>query len=63
LNSSFEKFPGDDYCYKKECGNNIINSNEECDDGNNLSGDGCSVDCKNETVGYYCNYTIPQNGT
>lgn len=31
------------------CGNGIIEINEECDDSNNLSGDGCSIICKIET--------------
>ncbi|MDP3733989.1 MAG: DUF4215 domain-containing protein, partial [Nanoarchaeota archaeon] len=31
------------------CGNNILESPEECDDGNVVSGDGCSVDCTAET--------------
>ncbi len=33
------------------CGNSTVESNyEECDDGNNTSGDGCSSICKNETT-------------
>jgi len=27
------------------CGNGILDEGEDCDDGNNLSGDGCSYDC------------------
>src|SRR3954462_1519447 len=27
------------------CGNGLRDSNEECDDGNNKSGDGCEADC------------------
>lgn len=30
------------------CGNGVMNSGEQCDDGNNQGGDGCSFDCKNE---------------
>jgi cysteine-rich repeat protein len=30
------------------CGNGILEGSEECDDGNNLNGDGCSSLCKNE---------------
>jgi len=30
---------------EKLCGDNIINNNEECDDGNNISGDGCDANC------------------
>jgi len=31
------------------CGNAVLETGEECDDGNLISGDGCSVGCKNET--------------
>jgi len=30
------------------CGNYAVETNEECDDGNSLSGDGCSSTCKKE---------------
>ena len=30
------------------CGNNILNGGEECDDGNNVNGDGCAADCTAE---------------
>jgi cysteine-rich repeat protein len=30
------------------CGNNVLESGEECDDGNLINGDGCSSICKNE---------------
>jgi len=30
------------------CGDWIVNGDEECDDGNNFNGDGCSADCKCE---------------
>jgi len=30
------------------CGNDALNGGEECDDGNNLSGDGCAADCTAE---------------
>jgi cysteine-rich repeat protein len=33
------------------CGNGILNDAEECDDGNNVDGDGCSSSCTNEIVG------------
>jgi len=36
-----------------ECGNNIIETGETCDDGNSDSGDGCSSLCSVET-GYVC---------
>ncbi len=31
-----------------DCGDNVINSGETCDDGNNVSGDGCSAACSVE---------------
>lgn len=34
------------------CGDNILDVDEECDDGNNISGDGCSATCELEQ-GYY----------
>lgn len=30
------------------CGNGVINGGEDCDDGNNLDGDGCSATCSHE---------------
>lgn len=30
------------------CGNDALNGGEECDDGNNLDGDGCAADCSSE---------------
>ena len=36
------------------CGNNIIESGEECDDGNTLNGDGCSSTCDIGTVESFC---------
>jgi cysteine-rich repeat protein len=30
------------------CGNDALNGGEECDDGNNLDGDGCAADCTGE---------------
>jgi len=35
-------------CYST-CGDGIVSSDEECDDGNQYSGDGCSPDCRVET--------------
>jgi cysteine-rich repeat protein len=29
----------------EQCGNGVIDAGEECDDGNNLPGDGCESDC------------------
>ncbi len=33
------------------CGNDVLESGEECDDGNNVDGDGCSASCTNESNG------------
>lgn len=30
------------------CGNDVMDDNEACDDGNNVSGDGCSSDCASD---------------
>ena len=35
------------------CGDGLIRLEEECDDGNGISGDGCSSQCKVEYF-YYC---------
>jgi len=35
-------------CPPSTCGNRMIERDEECDDGNALGGDDCSVDCLNE---------------
>lgn len=32
------------------CGNSVIETGEQCDDGNTASGDGCSATCQTETV-------------
>src|SRR5262249_16648952 len=36
------------WAFLASCGNGQLNPGEECDDGNNVSGDGCSADCKIE---------------
>lgn len=33
------------------CGNNVVDGDEECDDGNSAAGDGCAPDCVLEAVG------------
>ncbi len=40
--------PDSPQCYVPECGNNILDAGEECDDGNLDNGDGCSSDCEIE---------------
>lgn len=37
--------------YMPFCGNGIRDANEECDDGNNVDGDGCSAHCTSEAPG------------
>jgi cysteine-rich repeat protein len=32
------------------CGDEILNATEQCDDGNNTDGDGCSAQCENENI-------------
>ncbi|MEA1937136.1 MAG: SdrD B-like domain-containing protein [Patescibacteria group bacterium] len=36
---------------KPYCGDGNLDPGEQCDDGNNINGDGCSADCKNEGGG------------
>jgi len=61
-----EEYCGDGFCNGEEnkincpqdcgnetnniCGDSILGEGEECDDGNNVDGDGCSADCKIEIV-------------
>lgn len=35
-------------CISSNCGNGIIDVGEVCDDGNNLSGDGCNLECSSD---------------
>ncbi len=37
-------------CQEAECGNNLMEFGEQCDDGNTVDGDGCSATCKVENV-------------
>ncbi len=39
----------DGSCSSPDCGDGKREGNEECDDGNNVNGDGCSSDCRDET--------------
>lgn len=42
----------DEVCLEPGCGNNVVEAGEQCDDGNFVSRDGCSIDCaSNETCG------------
>ncbi len=40
------------------CGNSLIDGDEECDDGNNFEGDGCSLICTVES-GFMCDVSVP----
>ncbi len=42
----------------QNCGNSVRQPGEECDDGNAISGDGCSSNCKIEN-GYLCSLSSP----
>ena len=44
----------DETCSENECGNNIIETPETCDDGNDENGDGCSSSCKLEVPTNSC---------
>src|SRR5262249_9379602 len=37
-------------CVPVACGNGFVQPGEQCDDGNNISGDGCSADCLSTEV-------------
>ncbi len=47
-------------CVVVECGNNILEAGEECDDGNTNGGDGCNSICVTETF-LECTGSIPSN--
>ncbi len=45
------------------CGNNVVETGEDCDDGNTTGGDGCSSMCLNEgVVGGVCGNTVLDAG-
>ncbi len=46
----------------ESCGDGYLQETEECDDGNNTSGDGCSVTCTDETAGAVCGNGIEEIG-
>jgi cysteine-rich repeat protein len=45
-----------------ECGNFVLDPGEGCDDGNNVSGDGCSQGCTDEVPGAECGNSIVEIG-
>lgn len=44
------------------CGNGILEGAEQCDDGNNLPGDGCSSTCTKESASAACGDLIDNDG-
>ena len=48
--------------YSTDCGNNQIDPNEDCDDGNTSNGDCCSSTCHFEAVGSSCADSTVCNG-
>ncbi len=45
-----------------DCGNFVLDAGEGCDDGNNVSGDGCSQGCTDEDQGSVCGNHIIEPG-
>jgi fibro-slime domain-containing protein len=48
------KTPGQPCEDQRKCGNSVLTSDEVCDDGNTLDGDGCSANCQSITDGWQC---------
>jgi cysteine-rich repeat protein len=46
----------------QDCGNGILEGDEDCDDGNNLDGDCCSANCTYEPAGSPCPDDLFCNG-
>jgi len=44
------------------CGNNIVETGEQCDDGNLINGDGCSSICQIEIIAPVCGNNIIETG-
>jgi cysteine-rich repeat protein len=46
------------------CGDGVlsIDNGEQCDDGNNIDGDGCSADCKIESSSPFCGNGVVETG-
>jgi len=47
------------YLYRKRCGNGVVDSGEQCDDGNAVDGDCCSSTCQFEPMGAPCEIGNP----
>jgi cysteine-rich repeat protein len=41
------------------CGNGVVEQGEECDDGNNVNGDGCNADCTWQSCGGFAGFRCP----
>jgi cysteine-rich repeat protein len=57
----WERFDGSDreiFLAAPTCGNGILDPGEQCDDGNNIPGDGCSATCQSEV---WKDYNGPEN--
>lgn len=54
-----EYFP---ICTASMCGNGVVQSGEQCDDGNTASGDGCSSTCQSESITPVCGNGVLQSG-
>ena len=46
--------PGQPCVSQRKCGNGVLTVDEACDDGNTVSGDGCSADCQTIEPGWQC---------
>ncbi len=44
------------------CGNGVVETGEQCDDGNTKSGDGCSATCQNEAPAPVCGNGVVEAG-
>jgi cysteine-rich repeat protein len=44
------------------CGNGVLEAGEECDDGNNVSDDGCSESCTQEVQAGFCGNGVVEDG-
>ncbi len=44
-----------------DCGNGVLDAGEDCDDGNNVDGDGCNADCTYQFCGGIAEVPCPDN--
>jgi cysteine-rich repeat protein len=50
-------------CLEIVCGDSILGSTEQCDDGNTTAGDGCSAICEIEQPNFVCQDPIPSSSS